>query len=215
LIGGDRDRGNHFLVHQRTALREIELHLDISSSTDLYFFVYEGSGVTGNYTRIHQTHIAESGTGLGWYSSGPIDVQLSAGKYYYIGAAWENTATYGWGDDSGPLSASFGQLLSGGGWTIAGYPPPPSIFGFDASPSMPPYYMRLTTCQAGPTATPSATPTNTPTSTPCSCDSQCSCDGYCSCDPHSCSCNPQTYYHCTCNPQSYYYCTCNPQTYWW
>jgi hypothetical protein len=204
LTGADRDRGNQFLVNMRVELRQIELHLNIADSTELYFFVYEGVGEGGLYTRIHQTYIADSGTGLGWYSSGPIDIQLSAGKYYYIGAAWDKTATYGWGGDPIPLPASFGELLRGGGVTIAGYPPPGTI-NYPIH-SQRPYYMRLTTCPAGPTPTPSVTPTNTPTSTPC---------GHCSCDPHSCSCNPQTYYYCTCNPQTYYYCTCNPQTYWY
>jgi hypothetical protein len=220
------DVGNLFLMNKSRALTTIETYWkELEGPVRMYFAVYEGDSPSAQFNRIHQTYIADSGTGDRWYSSGPISVYLAAGMYYYIAVSWSGRPgrpRYSKTFVELPAPASFGQLVAGANFNwingLVGFPPVASkVIESRLAGPYDSYYnwMRLTTCPPGPTPTPSPTPTVTPTSTPCSCDSQCSCDGYCSCDPHSCSCNPQTYYHCTCNPQTYYHCVCNPQTYWW
>ncbi|MCD4736691.1 MAG: hypothetical protein K8R53_11650, partial [Bacteroidales bacterium] len=121
--GGNRDRGNIFHVTTATLLSEQRFYLNISASTDLYFFVYEGAALSGNFTKIAENHIQNSGTGEQWYSSGSMIVNLEAGKYYYIGTAWGASAEYGRGNESVPLPCSFGTLETGIPGIVAGYPP--------------------------------------------------------------------------------------------
>lgn len=221
LSEAQMDAGNSFSVEKSTSIKEIGVYLDIPVSSSLYLFVYESTfnpdTMIGTLTRLHQTHVANSGTGERWYSSGPIDVSLGAGQSYYIGASWLEAVKFGFGGIAGFQSTSFGQF-SIGIWGMFGYPPPETISSEQSSGeiSQLPFYMRLSACSTAPEPTKILTPTLTPTNTatPCSCHEVCTCDPVCTCDT-VCSCNPQTYYHCTCNPQTYYYCTCNPQTYWY
>ena len=141
--GDSRDRGNVFHVTSSTTLEEIRFYMDISSSTSMYFFVYEGTSVTGNFTKVDEVYISNSGTGEGWYSSGPMTVSLEAGNYYYIGTSWYGTATYGRGTDAVPVTTSFGTLETGIPGTIAGYPPGSTLSNTYTDIS--PYYQTLVT----------------------------------------------------------------------
>lgn len=144
--GTNRGRGNNWLVEDDTVLTEIEMYLDISTSTALNWFVYENSNPTGDFTKIHESETA-SGTGIQFYSSGPIDVQLEAGKYYLIGVWWgPDRLVYGRSLDTVPFDVSFGKLQSG----IPGSPyssTPPDTWYFRYS-GFSPYYSRLTTSPA-------------------------------------------------------------------
>jgi hypothetical protein len=207
------DIGNLFQVSVSVSLTDIEIFMeDVDQPVSLWFFVYEGSDPMGTFTLINQTYLVNSDSTAGWYGPGSINVYLASGRFYYIGVSWEGAFRHSAGYNTLPLPASFGQLVVSNTQSVTGYPPAESIdVYYPGSPFGTYYhhYMRLTTCPPGPPPTPSPTPSPTPTATPCSCYYTCSCD------PHSCSCNPQTYYHCTCNPQTYYHCVCNPQTYWW
>ncbi|MCF8369069.1 MAG: hypothetical protein K9G76_08490 [Bacteroidales bacterium] len=141
--GSVRDRGNIFHVTTTTTLQEIQFYLDITSSTQLYFFVYEGSAVSGTFSKINEVYIASSGTGTGWYSSGAMNVTLDAGNYYYIGTSWNGTATYGRGTEAVPLTTSFGTLETGVPATTAGYPPAATCTNAYTTTS--PYYQTLVT----------------------------------------------------------------------
>ncbi|MCB0805531.1 MAG: hypothetical protein KDC05_07000 [Bacteroidales bacterium] len=141
--GDARDRGNVFYVTTTTSLTEIRFYLDFTTTTDLYFFVYEGTTIDGTYSQIHETYVASSGTGEGWYSSGSIAVSLDAGYYYYIGSSWNGTATYGRGSETVPLTTSFGTLESGVAATTAGYPPATTCINNYTNYS--PYYQTLVT----------------------------------------------------------------------
>ncbi len=125
--GSLRDRGNVFHVTTSTTLNEVRFYMDIPISTQMYFIVYEGNNFTGMYVKIEEIYISESGTGEGWYSSGPMDVDLVAGMYYYIGTSWEGTATYGRGNESVPIPTSFGTLETGVSGSLAGFPPANTI----------------------------------------------------------------------------------------
>ncbi|MFN8178728.1 MAG: FlgD immunoglobulin-like domain containing protein [bacterium] len=119
-------RGNVYRVDTATPLKEIQERLNVPASTPMEFFVYQNTAASGTFTKIFSTTIT-SGTGLAWYSSGPINVSLQAGKYYFIGAGWSGTVTAY--SDFGttpplPLSIPFGAAMGPGGGT--GYPPPAS-----------------------------------------------------------------------------------------
>ncbi len=141
--GALRDRGNVFHVTTATTLNEVRFYMAIPVATQMYFVVYQGDNLEGTYTQIEEIYISASGTGQGWYSSGPMDVDLIAGKYYYIGTSWEDSATYGRGNESVPLPTSFGTLETGIPGTLAGFPPASTIdqnySGFS------PYYQTIVT----------------------------------------------------------------------
>ncbi len=138
--GSARDRGNIFLSSQNDILNEIQFYLNFPVTTDMYFFVYESTLLNGSYTKVFETHVADTGAGAGFRSSGLINVPLVAGKYYYIGASWNGMATYGRGTESVPLPTCFGTLQTGVLGSV-GYPP---NNGFNNTWSgFPPYYMHL------------------------------------------------------------------------
>lgn len=145
FTGASRDRGNIYAVTRNAVLREIRSYLGITASTDLYFFVYEGDTRTGAFTRIFQAN-GQTSVGTKWYNSGPIEVHLRAGKYYYIGTTWLGSVTYGKAHDStfiAPIETEFGSLLTGQSFTVAGYPPSPTITGSQFANSYAPYYQSI------------------------------------------------------------------------
>jgi len=118
--------GNIYNVVTPTTLVEHKAWLDIPVSTEMYFVVYEGDALTGNYFLIQEDHIAGSGTGLGWYSSGPMNVPLQGGKFYYLGVAYRDNVTLGMDDDPVPLPVSFGTHETSA-IGIVSFPPAPSM----------------------------------------------------------------------------------------
>ncbi len=141
--GDTRDRGNIYHVTTSTTLTEARFYLNINSTTQLYFFVYQGNSLSGTYNKIDEKYVSDSGTGEGWYSSGSIDVTLDAGYYYYIGTSWNGTATYGRGTESVPLTTSFGTLETGIPSSLAGYPPATTIS--NSTTGLSPYYQTIVT----------------------------------------------------------------------
>ncbi|MCB0264343.1 MAG: choice-of-anchor D domain-containing protein [Calditrichaeota bacterium] len=143
--GTNRDRGNVFGITTTTTLLEYKQYLNIPTDTEIYFFVYEGAAATGDFSLINQVYFPSSGTGEGFYTSGPTNVLLQAGKFYYIGASWgASSVSYFRGGPAGPIPASFGTLESGVAGTTAGFPPNPGTInstwsGFSA------YYCTINT----------------------------------------------------------------------
>ncbi len=117
-------RGNRYLAARRTILKEIKSYHVINTSTQMQFAVYESTTPTGVFNRIFNSAPVTTGTGTGFFSSGPIGVQLDSGKYYLIGASWQGTVTY-YNSSSTPTPVGFGSALSG--FTASGYPPPASV----------------------------------------------------------------------------------------
>jgi N-acetylneuraminic acid mutarotase len=126
-LARDHDSGNIFFARSSATLSEIRFHLEFASLTDMYFFVYESDALQGSYNRIHETHISRTGTGEGWYSSGPIAVSLAAGHYYYVGASWNGWAWFGTAPGDVPISTAapcLGSFQTGAD-SLAEYPPEP------------------------------------------------------------------------------------------
>ncbi len=122
--GSSLTRGNRYFASRRTTLKEIKSYHVINTSTQMQFAVYESTTPTGVFNRIFNSAAITTGTGTGFFSSGPISVQLDSGKYYLIGASWQGTVTY-YNSTSSPTPVGFGSALSG--FTASGYPPPASI----------------------------------------------------------------------------------------
>ncbi|MGH7725877.1 MAG: choice-of-anchor D domain-containing protein [Candidatus Eiseniibacteriota bacterium] len=133
FFGGTRMRGNIFQCTTERLLREHRLFLGPNFATRMWFLVYEGAAAVGNFDLISVSHLPSAGPGLGWYSSGTVDVPLMEGRFYLILASFEEASGY-FGSDFlpvYPITASFGQLIAGAGATWAppyGVPPPPSQF---------------------------------------------------------------------------------------
>jgi len=147
FLGEDRGRGNNWYANESVTINEIEMYLGISSSTTLYWFVYENPTANGNFMKIFETSTT-SGTGQKFYSSGDISIELEAGKYYLMGAWWGSTSViYGRGNEIVPFNVSFGKLQTG----IPSSPTastPPDTWNFiysGYSPDYGPYYSRITT----------------------------------------------------------------------
>ena len=127
FTGGNRDRGNFYQVTKKVRLREHWFHLNPSAATDMYFFVYEGANLIGTYNLVSVVQKTGQGPGEDWYKSGPVNVTLYPGNYYYIGVAWVGTSTYGNSPSSNPLALPFGTLQRGQTSSLAGVPPGATI----------------------------------------------------------------------------------------
>jgi len=134
-------KGNVFYVNNPTTLVEQKVYLSIGNSTILYFMVYEGTEAMGVFTKINEIIILNSGTGEGWYSSGSIDVSMNSGMFYYIVADWSDTVTYYYGNETVPITTTFGTLESRNG--NSAFPPPNQVI-VDAS-GLSPYYQAVVT----------------------------------------------------------------------
>ncbi len=122
----DLSWGNIYNVTTPTFLVENKIWLEITNSTEIYHVVYEGDALVGDYSLIQENHIASSGTGEGWFSSGSMNVPLQAGKYYYIGITYIANVTLGMDDDAPPFPVSFGTLETSA-IAIVAFPPTPTI----------------------------------------------------------------------------------------
>jgi len=138
--GGVRTRFNLIQCTTSTTLTQIEMYFNISSSTQIEYAVWESPTQTGIYDRIAVVNVPASGTGQKFYSSGALSVPLVAGRYYFIGAAWNGTLGYYGGTTGEP---SFGTFI--GGFGSSHYPTLTAYSGSGITPNTTRYYERLTT----------------------------------------------------------------------
>jgi len=144
FVGENRGRLNAYLATHDATLTQIEFFLDVPESTPIEFVVFQGdSNFGGEYQRLHSMVLADSGTGPGFRASGSIAVPLQAGRHYMIGAAWQGSVTYYWGDGADVV---FGTHV---GTVGVGAYPAPELPGRPA-PRTTAYYLRLTSTQGMP-----------------------------------------------------------------
>ncbi|MCB2154986.1 choice-of-anchor D domain-containing protein [bacterium] len=111
--GTDRYRGNLYYVDSDTLLTEIESWLDYQSG-GLNFVVLESTDRYGSFNMVQDVWASPATPGVGYHSSGPMNVMLQAGHYYMIGVGWGLDTVAYYGDmDPGPHSVSFGQQVTG------------------------------------------------------------------------------------------------------
>lgn len=120
-------RGGVVEVTTTVQLLEIRSWMNITTSRELRYAVYENTTGT-SFTKVLEAVVPQSGTGLQWYSSGPVHATLEAGKRYAVGVGWAAQAglTYYWQASAPlPLPVSFGTITGGLAQTV--YPPPATI----------------------------------------------------------------------------------------
>ncbi len=127
LAGGTRSRGNVYQVTQSTLLREMQFYLGLLAATNVDFFVYEATTPTGTFNRIYSSGPNVLGPGTQFYLQANINVQMVAGRFYYVGASWQQSANYWFDNTSLPKPTSFGSLLYGPTSSGGTYPPGPSV----------------------------------------------------------------------------------------
>jgi hypothetical protein len=95
---------------------QLESYLQFQGQQNIWYYVYDSPTDQGTYTRIHNDAVTHSGTGADWYSSGPLNIPLIAGRFYLLGFSFPSTVpppvTYYFG--SGEQEAvSFGAQIRG------------------------------------------------------------------------------------------------------
>jgi hypothetical protein len=136
-------RGGVVGITTSVQLIEIRSYLNIATSRELRYIVYEHTAATGTFTKILEVTVPNSGTGTGFYSSGPVSLTLEAGKFYAIGVNWNGGLTYYWQASAPvPIPTSFGTITGGLAATLY---PPPATLSIAATSSL--YYTQLVTAE--------------------------------------------------------------------
>ena len=121
--GGNRYRGNRYLVSTASYLDHVGWELDTPVGTTITFAVYEGASATGPWTNVGQSTLLTTQTGQVVHESPTMGIPLNAGSYYAILAHWDLASNwYGWVSGSGlvPVAHSFGTLEGGAAGTTLG-----------------------------------------------------------------------------------------------
>jgi hypothetical protein len=140
-----RAKGNSYRVDMSVVLSEAEFWLSFTSTQTLTYYVFDSPVEFGTYTEVYRDSEVVTGTGAGWYSSGPLSVPLDAGFHYIIAVSFSGTLTYyyGTGDEQ---PTSFGAHTHG---YATGFDPLPQSFQ-SLSNDQAIYHQRLTTDMATP-----------------------------------------------------------------
>lgn len=138
--GTGRAKGNSYEVLTTVTLTEAEFYLQFSDTQMLTFYVFTCPTEFGTYTEVYRDMALVPGAGPGWYSSGEIAVEMTAGEHYIIAVSWDGTLSYfyGTGDYQG---TSFGGYTHG---YATGYDPLPASFESQTNDQAI-YHQRLTT----------------------------------------------------------------------
>lgn len=135
-----RAKGNAYRIHTSVVLSEAEFWLDFSDLQTLTFYVFESPEEFGTYTEVYRQSAAVTGSGVGWYTSGPLAVTLMADTHYIIAVSWTGTMTYYFGSGDSQ-DTSFGAYVHG---YASGYDPlPPSFDSLTNDYAI--YHQQLTT----------------------------------------------------------------------
>jgi hypothetical protein len=139
-IGTGLAKGNSYRVDISVFLNEAEFWLSFTGTQTLTYYVYVSTVEFGTYTEVYRDTQIVTGSGAGWYSTGPLCVALNAGYHYIIAVSWDGTLTYyfGVGDSQ---NTSFGAYTHG--YASGTDPLPPSIESLVNDYAI--YHQRLTT----------------------------------------------------------------------
>jgi len=114
-------RGNIYTFNDVTILQSFKTFLEINSSIQLTFTVYEASKKSGPYSLIYSGQKNVS-IGKRFYESGHINVKLQPGKFYYIAVSNSGQIIFYRQTRTMPIDTLFGRIESGAN----GYYPPPA-----------------------------------------------------------------------------------------
>lgn len=140
--GANEVWGGYYHVLTARRLTQIEHYASVASTAVFTWLVYGSTTQDGVYTKELQVAVGTSGMNQ-YHSSGPLDFQLLAGKYYYIGVYMGGTAVHA-ADDTSSSVLSFGTLLGQSRIYDVNAPIPLTIDGFEIDYDLG-YRHRLTT----------------------------------------------------------------------
>ncbi len=151
-FGNQVYRGNIYQATTRTVLTKIEPYLNFTGERQLDYVVFQADDPNGEFAKVFSYVTSQAGTGEAFYSSGPIGVRLTPGKFYFVAVGWNGgNVTFYRNNDAVPTPVSFGQQIQGAGW--GSYPVGvlllPDLYSGD-------YYQRLTTEDTWLTASPAS-----------------------------------------------------------
>lgn len=146
FTGSPRVRGNGFQVNQNTTLIKIQFGLTVTQdNTDIDYFVYESDTQTGTFTKIFSNVKTQNTTGgFQLVSSDPVRVVLTAGKFYYIGAAWQGATSTEYRYSTTTTPPTWGTVLGRFIGPNTAFPAP-STLNITAFTAAGPYFAALET----------------------------------------------------------------------
>ncbi len=89
-----RSRGNLFTCTTARKIIEHRMYLNPTIATQMWFCIYEGATQVGIYNLVNSVDVSPQGPGEGWYTSGPIDFDMTPGMFYLIFASFEEASNY-------------------------------------------------------------------------------------------------------------------------
>ncbi|MBI1783922.1 hypothetical protein HYR69_02145 [Candidatus Sumerlaeota bacterium] len=175
-------RLNVYTFTSNQTLREIEQTINLAANGDtIWWYVLESTTQAGPYNLIYTSNATYPDTGKTSFSSGPISVQVSAGKYYAIGAGWNSASTWYYQNNSAkPVTFGAGQVVAkfnpNGANPLAGPLNGPSVdtttfeqqlcLDIAATPTPSPTSSPSPTASPSPTPSPTSSPSPTPSPSP-------------------------------------------------
>ena len=129
-------RGGKFEATASTVIDEVGVELTIGAGETVTVGVYEATSELGSYTLAGSASITTTSAGQLWRIASGLNVPVTAGNFYVVGAVWTGSATFhyassgnssfpyptGWGDHIGGASSnSTGSSLPGTfSWSTSG-----------------------------------------------------------------------------------------------
>ena len=114
--------GNIYYPLQAAHVLAVRCYFQVDSAASIYFYIFEGDSMKGNYRSIASSKINVEQPGAGWYRSEIMECDLVPEKYYYIGASWLGTAKILRAKESTPFDVWNGRVLNGV-FNLGGAPP--------------------------------------------------------------------------------------------
>lgn len=144
-FGTNRYRGNIYSVTERTTLKTTASYLNFTGERNVDFVVMESDSPDGPFVASTSSSVTLTGTGPGFYSSGPLYQLFEPGKYYIVAAGWSgDNITYYWDDlNIPPDPVSFGERING--FSLNAYPIGSSV----GNPRLLSAYHQTLTTEAG------------------------------------------------------------------
>jgi len=114
--GAPRMRGNFFLCDVNTIVKEYRWFIDPADTLNLWFAIYEGDSAGGTFDLKSSRMVRTPDTAAGWFTTGPMDTRMEAGKYYFFAMVWDASVSAAYyrsasGTTPYPYPYSFGDLV--------------------------------------------------------------------------------------------------------
>jgi len=100
----------------------MQCYFKADSGTVIYFSIYEGDSLYGDYRRIAEGQKIIQKTSSGWCASSMLECDLHAEKYYYLGTSWIGNAQIARMSEAISFSFDYGTVLSSS-FNLTGAPP--------------------------------------------------------------------------------------------